>query len=44
MEYIPGGNIYSLVPKNGLRTVSTKTIVSIMKDVISATYFLHHMN
>jgi aurora kinase len=44
MEYIPGGNIYSLVPKNGLRTVSTKTIVSIMKDVISATYFLHHMH
>ena len=44
MEYIPGGNIYSLVPKNGLRTVSTKTVVSIMKDVISATYFLHHMH
>ena len=44
MEYIPGGNIYSLVPKNGLRTVPTKTIVSIMKDVISATYFLHHMH
>ena len=43
MEYIPGGNIYSLVPKNGIRTTSTKTIVSIMKDVISATYFLHHM-
>ena len=43
MEYIPGGNIYSLVPKNGIRTTPTKTIVSIMKDVISATYFLHHM-
>ena len=44
MEYIPGGNIYSLVPKNGIRTVSTKNIVSIMKDVICATYFLHHMH
>ena len=43
MEYIPGGNIYSLVPKNRIRTTSTQTIVSIMKDVISATYFLHHM-
>ena len=43
MEYIPGGNIYSLVLKNGIRTISTKNIVSIMKDVISATYFLHHM-
>ena len=44
MEYIPGGNIYSLLPKNGIRTTSIKTAVSIMKDVISATYFLHHMN
>ena len=44
MEYIPGGNIYNLVPKNGIKTVSTKTIVSIVKDVISAVYFLHHMN
>ena len=43
MEYIPGGNIYSLVPKNGIRTTSIRNIVSIMKDVICATYFLHHM-
>ena len=43
MEYIPGGNVYNLVPKNGIKTVPTKTIVSIMKDVISAVYFLHHM-
>jgi len=43
MEYIPGGNIYSLLPKNGIRKVSTQNVVSIMKDVISATYFLHHM-
>ena len=44
MEYIPGGNIYSLVQKNSYRAVQTQTIVSIMKDVISATYFLHHMH
>ena len=43
MEYVPGGNIYNLVPKNGIRTTSTQNIVSIMKDVISAIYFLHHM-
>ena len=43
MEYIPGGNIYNLVPKNGIKITSTQNIVSIMKDVISATYFLHHM-
>ena len=44
MEYIPGGNVYNLVPKNGIKTIPTKTIVSIMKDVISAVYFLHHMS
>ena len=44
MEYIPGGNIYNLVPKHGIKTVPTKTIVSIVKDVISAVYFLHNMN
>ena len=43
MEYISGGNIYSLVPKHGIRTTSIRNIVSIMKDVICATYFLHHM-
>ena len=44
MEYIPGGNVYNLVPKNGYRTVPIQTIASIMKDVISAVYFLHHMS
>ena len=43
MEYIPGGNIYSLVPKNGIPVISTQMVASIMKDVISATYYLHHM-
>ena len=44
MEYIPGGNVYNLVPKNGFSTVPIQTIASIMKDVISAVYFLHHMS
>ena len=44
MEYIPGGNVYNLVPKNGFRTVPIQTIASIMKDVISAVYFLHRMS
>ena len=43
MEYIPGGNIYSLVPKNGIPFISTQMVASLMKDVISATYYLHHM-
>ena len=42
MEYIPGGNIYAYVPKNGMRTISTQQVASIIKDVISATYFLHN--
>ena len=44
MEYIEGGNIYSYIPKNGVPTISTQQVASIIKDVISATYFLHHMN
>ena len=43
MEYIQGRNIYSYVPKNGIRTISTQQVASIIKDVISATYFLHNM-
>ena len=42
MEYIAGGNIYALVPRS--RSISTQQKVSIMKDVISAVYFLHHMH
>ena len=44
MEYIAGGNIYSLVQKTGFHNATTQQIASIMKDVISAVYFLHHMN
>ena len=44
MEYIEGGNIYSYIPKNGIHSISTQQVASIIKDVISATYFLHHMN
>ena len=43
MEYIQGGNIYSYVPKNGIRKISTQQVASIIKDVISATYFLYNM-
>ena len=44
MEYIPGGNIYSLCPKNGIPLISTQMVASLIKDVISAIYYLHHMN
>ena len=44
MEYIAGGNIYSLVQKQAFNPITTQQIASIMKDVISAVYFLHHMH
>ena len=44
IEYIDGGNIYALVPKNNIRLINLHQTASIMKDVISAVYFLHHMH
>ena len=43
MEYIPRGNLYSFVPQNGIPVIGTQTAVSLIKDVISALYYLHHM-
>ena len=42
MEYIEEGNIYSVAPQNSHK-LSLKQIASIIKDVISAVYYLHHM-
>ena len=44
MEYVSGGNLYSLVPKRGRSKITMQQAVSIIKDVISALYYLHHMN
>ena len=44
MEYISDGNIYSLIPKNGKKKQSNRIITSILKDVISAVYYLHNMD
>ena len=44
MEYINKGNVYNLLTLDKKRKLSTKFVASIMKDVISATYFLHYMN
>ena len=43
MEYVPRGNLYSLVPKNGYSFISDREVASLMKDVISALYYMHHM-
>ena len=44
MEYIPKGNTYYLIPKHGRRKQTNHLIASIIKDVVSAVYYLHRMN
>ena len=41
MEYLAQGNIFSIVQRT--HVVTLQEIASIMKDVISAVYYLHHM-
>ena len=44
MEYISKGNVYNLISLDKKKHLATKVVASIIKDVISATYFLHNMN
>ena len=44
VEYIEGGELFSYMPKEGKSKLSTQQIASIIRDVISAIYYLHHMN
>ena len=44
MEYISKGNVYNLITLDKKKQLATKVVASIIKDVISATYFLHNMN
>ena len=44
MEYIPKGNVYNLLPNDKKKRLSTKVCASIIKDIISAVYYLHNMN
>ena len=43
MEYIAKGNIYQLIPHDNKKKLNTKIVASLMKGVISAVYYLHHM-
>ena len=43
MEYIPKGNIYGLIPTDKKKKLTQKTVASLIKDVISAVYYLHNM-
>ena len=42
MQYIPNKSLFELVPLPGQKP-NTKLIASVMKDLISAVYYLHHM-
>ena len=44
MEYVSKGNVYNLLPTDKKKRISTKVCASIIKDIISAIYFLHNMN
>ena len=44
MEYIPNGNAYYLIPKHGRKKQTNQLIASVVKDIVSAVYFLHRMN
>ena len=43
MQYIPNGNAFDLIPKIGKKQQNMKLITSVMKDLISAIYYLHNM-
>ena len=44
MEYIPIGNLFGIIPKDKKKRISSQIVASLMKDIISAVYFLHNMN
>jgi aurora kinase len=44
MEYISKGNVYNLLPTDKKKRLSTKVCSFIIRDIISAVYFLHHMH
>ena len=44
MEYINGGDLLSYIPVNGKSKLKPEQAASIIKDVISAVYYIHHMN
>ena len=44
MEYISKGNIYGLIPQDKKKRLSSQIVAGLIKDVISAVYYLHNMN
>ena len=44
MEYISKGNVYSLISHDKKKRINAQIVASLMKDVISAVYFLNNMH
>ena len=44
MEYIPGGNLYSLMSSNRNTGLNIYLVAGIVRDLASAIYYLHNMN
>ena len=44
MEYVPGGNLYSLMSSNRNTGLNIYLVASILRELISAIYYLHNMS
>ena len=44
MEYIPGGNLYTLMASNRNTGLNIYLVANIVRDLASAIYYLHNMN
>ena len=44
MEYVDKGELFSYIQENGKSKITTREVASIIRDVISAVYYIHHMN
>ena len=44
MEYVPGGNLYSLMSLNRNTGLNIYLVASILRELISAIYYLHNMS
>jgi len=44
MEYIPKGNLYSLLTKQKNKTFDKIRVASFMRDLVSALYYIHNMD
>ena len=42
MQYIPNKSVFNIIPKNGQQP-NIKLVASVMKDLISAIYYMHNM-